>query len=579
MPETINIYNNTGEGYNTINPFLTTVADMKNTKITSRKTNCNTPFRMPLFGSRKQSSCDDCEPNTKVLKDNHALYCCYDPYITSKQNKGGIIKNDFLYSNAFYLHSKNKTYEKNVVNGTTEKVKDEEYSYYTSLEDTREILIYNITNVTEDGHDKYLINGKNNPRLQLYRNKIYKFIIDSVGHPFWIKTISSTDNLNGLTPGITNNGTDQGEITLIITDGELYNIYYNCQNTLTMRGNIDIYNSNADYIKCNKSTFKSRNYSHNTNGAVSHRSRINRLKYNAIKARKVSNYGSNCANRNKNCYDNDLPRHMVDIAKPIFCRSKTLYDKIRHRNKKISCDPAYTGEEEPTTPSVTYIFPSFQPQRQPPPENGLLSTYYHNTYINSFSLYNFNYNHMEFNTNFNNRNSTFVPGPVQTEDETTNDPSEKFTFDINEDEITYVTQTPDVTTVITTNIKEGTSETDIYLTSSIRDDQIVTGEPTLNINEIKVMNKTIKVVISYTNLSHWHYSIDGGEDIEVFTGYATIFNIAEYKTYTLCIKGVDNAHKTLIEKTTSFVTIEPSGTNSDNTTTYANPVILSTTTY
>ena len=44
---------------------------------------------------------------------------------------------------------------------------------------------------------------------------------------------------------------------------------------------------------------------------------------------------------------------------------------------------------------------------------------------------------MEFNTNFNNRNSTFVPGPVQTEDETTNDPSEKFTFDINEDKKKY----------------------------------------------------------------------------------------------------------------------------------------------
>ena len=52
---------------------------------------------MPLFGSRKQTNCDGCEPNTKVLVDNHALYCCYDPYITSKQNKGGIIKNDFMY--------------------------------------------------------------------------------------------------------------------------------------------------------------------------------------------------------------------------------------------------------------------------------------------------------------------------------------------------------------------------------------------------------------------------------------------------------------------------------------------------
>ncbi|RZD39525.1 MAG: hypothetical protein CXT73_07540 [Methanobacteriota archaeon] len=342
MPETVNIYNNTGEGFNTFNPFLTTVDDIKNNnKSTTRSSDCNTPFRMPLFGSRKQADCDNCEPNTKVLKDNHALYCCYDPYITSKQNKGGIIKNDFLYSNAFYLHSKNRTYAQNIVTGSTEKIEDQNHSYITTPEDTREILVYNITTIIEDGNNKYLINGKNNPNLQLYRNKIYKFIVDALGYPFWIKTKSSTDNLNGLTSGITNNGVDQGEITLIITDQGLYHIYYNSQSVLTMRGSIDIYNTNNDYIKCNKSIFKKRNFAHNTNGAISYRSRINRLKYNAINARKVANYGSNCVNRNNKCYDNDLPRHMVDIAKPIVCTMKTLHDKIRHRNKKVRCDPNY----------------------------------------------------------------------------------------------------------------------------------------------------------------------------------------------------------------------------------------------
>ncbi|RZD39524.1 MAG: hypothetical protein CXT73_07535 [Methanobacteriota archaeon] len=186
---------------------------------------------------------------------------------------------------------------------------------------------------------------------------------------------------------------------------------------------------------------------------------------------------------------------------------------------------------------------------------------------------------MEFNTSFNNRNPTFVPGPVQTEDETTNNQSENFTFDISDNLITYVTQTPDVTTVVTTNVDEGTSETDIYLTSSVRDDQLVTGNSTLEITEIKVMNKTVKVIISYTNLSHWHYSIDGGEEMEVVSGYAAIFNVQEYKTYTLCIKGVHITHKTKIKKITSFITIEPSGANSDNTTIYTNPTIITSTTY
>ena len=106
MPETVNIYNNTGEGFKTTNPYLNAVNNIKNGQNTIRKDNCHTPFRMPLFGSRKQTNCNNCEPNTKVLVDNHALYCCYDPYITSKQNKGGIIKNDFMYSHSFYLNNR-----------------------------------------------------------------------------------------------------------------------------------------------------------------------------------------------------------------------------------------------------------------------------------------------------------------------------------------------------------------------------------------------------------------------------------------------------------------------------------------
>ena len=559
MPETVNIYNNTGEGFKTSNPYLNAVNNIKNGQNTIRKDNCHTPFRMPLFGSRKQTNCDNCEPNTKVLVDNHALYCCYDPYITSKQNKGGIIKNDFMYSHSFYLNNRNKSYEKNVVTGSCEKIQNEDYNYVTTPEDTREILVYTVTNIVEDGRGKYLINGKNNPRIQLYRNKTYVFVIDAVGHPFWIKTVSSTDDLNGLTHGITNNGIEQGEITLTITSGDIHHIYYNCQYHSTMTGMIDVYNENNDYIKCNKSIFKKSNLSHNQMGAVSHRSRINRLKYNAIKARKVANYGSTCNNRNKNCYDDNRPKHLVDIAKPIKCTPKTLHDKIRHRNKKITCDPNYVGEEEDTPPTVTYVFPTFQPQRQPPPENGLSSTFYHNNYIGSFSLYNFNYNHLEFNTSFNNRNPSFIPGPVATEDETTNNPSELFTFDVSDNQITYVTQTPDVTTIVTTNVDTGVSETDVYLTSTVRNEELVTGEPIIKIEEIKVMNKTIKVVVGFQNVSYWTYSINNGPHIDILSGYATIFNVENYETYNLSVKGVDIQGRTLLEVLRTFTTVEPLG--------------------
>ena len=41
MPETINIYNNTGEGFTNINPFLDATSNIKTTdKVTTRKTNC-----------------------------------------------------------------------------------------------------------------------------------------------------------------------------------------------------------------------------------------------------------------------------------------------------------------------------------------------------------------------------------------------------------------------------------------------------------------------------------------------------------------------------------------------------------
>jgi len=559
MPITVNIYNNTGEGFKTENPYINAVNNIKNGQNTIRKDNCSTPFRMPLFGSRKQTNCDNCEENTKVLVDNHALYCCYDPYITSKQNKGGIIKNDFMYSHAFYLNNRNKSYEKNIVSGSSEKIENEDYNYVNTPEDTREILVYTVTNIIEDGRGKYQINGKNNARLQLYRNKRYVFVIDSVGHPFWIKTVSSTNDLNGLTEGITNNGIEQGEITLTITNNNFHHLYYNCQYHSSMAGMIDIYNENNDYVKCNKTTFKKRNFSHNQMGAVSHRSRINRLKYNAVHARKVANYGSTCSNRNRNCYDDNKPKHLVDIAKPLKCTPKTLHDKLRRRNKKITCDPNYTGEEEDTTPTINYVFPKFQPQRQPPPENGLPSTFYHNNYIGSFSLYNFDYNHLEFNTSFNNRNPSFIPGPVATEDETTNNPSELFTFDVSDNQITYVTQTPDVTTVVTTNVDTGVSETDVYLTSTVRNEELVTGEPVIVIGEIKVMNKTVKVVVEFQNVSYWTYSINNGPHIDVLSGYAAIFNVENYETYNLSVKGVDIQGRTLLETLSTFTTVEPLG--------------------
>ena len=95
MPVTINIYNNNGR-YKKVNHHINT---QRNQFLdTNRSSSCNAPFRMPLNLYRNTTTdCNKCIANTKVLKDNHAIYCCYDPYIKNILNKNGKISNSFIF--------------------------------------------------------------------------------------------------------------------------------------------------------------------------------------------------------------------------------------------------------------------------------------------------------------------------------------------------------------------------------------------------------------------------------------------------------------------------------------------------
>lgn len=437
MPITINIYNKNNQ-YTTYNAFLDTKNKIKNDEIdTVRNNNCSAPFRMSLRGTRKKNDCKDCVPNTKVLKDNHALYCCYNPYISNKQNKDGIIKNDFLYSNQHYLHSKNKLYNKNT------------------------------------------------------KSNIIK-----------TSSISGSSHTYQTTP---------------------------------------VDNSNNKVLECHTITYKKSNYNHDTFGAVPQRNRINRLKYNAINAR-ILTPKQMCESFNNRCHDENLARYRVDISKPPYCNKKTIFNRKNHTNKKISCNSDYTGPKEQETPQVTYIFPKFIPQRQPPPENGLPSDYYHNQYINSFLNFNYKYKPLEFNTNYRNRNPLFIPGPVPTNNTIDTSPEETYNFNVTEDTVTYTTQTPEVTTITETEIKTGDTETDIFLTNSMRDTEILEGNPKIIIKEVKIMNKTVRINVEQENISHWHYHLDNGDHNMVYSGNTVIFNVSEYGTYNLSVHGVDMGH-------------------------------------
>ena len=452
MPITVNIYNKNNQ-YTTQNTFLDTKKNILNNNINiSRNDNCKTPFRMSLIGTRKTNDCVDCEPNTKVLKDNHALYCCYNPYISNQQNKGGIIKNDFLYSNNHYLYSRNKLYTKNNKSNfiNTKSISGSEHTYQTTPNDP----------------------------------------------------------------------------------------------------------SNNNIIKCHTATYKKSNYGHDKYGAVSQRSRINRLKYNAVKAR-ILTPKVGCDNYNKNCYDDNLARYRVDISKPPICNPKTIFNKSNHTNKKVVCDPAYTGPKYEEKPQVTYIFPVYQPRKEPPPENGLPSDYYHNNYINTLLNKNFNYKPLEFNTNYYNRNPTFVPGPIPTENTTDTNPDEIYHFNVTQDTITYTTQTPEVTKIVETDVKTHEVTTDIFLTQSTTTREILEGTPKIRILEVKIMNKTIRVNVEYENISHWHYHINNSDHNMVYNGTTVIFNVKEYGTYSLNVHGVDLQHKILASDTKVFTIEQP----------------------
>jgi hypothetical protein len=92
--------------------------------------------------------------------------------------------------------------------------------------------------VSAEGLNAYIINEATNPTLSLVEGEVYTFIINAPGHPFWIKTVSSTGTANAYNTGVTNNGTDSGTITFIVPAGAPSTLYYNCQYHSLMAGTI-----------------------------------------------------------------------------------------------------------------------------------------------------------------------------------------------------------------------------------------------------------------------------------------------------------------------------------------------------
>ena len=167
-------------------------------------------------------------------------------YNQTENEYSNIFSNDIVFDNAFVVFSPNSD--------------DTQLYYYclfhSGMANDAKILIDGFKeeietatlNITNNGASDYVISNKNDPTLTLERGKTYEFNIDASGHPFWIKTISSTGTGNSYSDGITNNGTANGIIVFKVPDDAPDQLYYNCQIHSSMNGIIKIVDSNPSGV-------------------------------------------------------------------------------------------------------------------------------------------------------------------------------------------------------------------------------------------------------------------------------------------------------------------------------------------
>ena len=108
----------------------------------------------------------------------------------------------------------------------------------TTVGYTTEVTSYNVTN---NGSGAYVFNGTgSNPSISLIRGTTYTFNLNASGHPFWIKTNQSTGTGDSYDEGVSNNGTQIGTISWIVSSSAPSTLYYNCQHHSAMVGTFNI---------------------------------------------------------------------------------------------------------------------------------------------------------------------------------------------------------------------------------------------------------------------------------------------------------------------------------------------------
>ena len=90
------------------------------------------------------------------------------------------------------------------------------------------------------GSDRNVTVFGQNPEVALAEGDTIEFVVNSPGHPFWIKTAAVTGTGSSVTTGITNNGTDSGKILWNTSGISTGTYYYQCENHSTMFGKIEL---------------------------------------------------------------------------------------------------------------------------------------------------------------------------------------------------------------------------------------------------------------------------------------------------------------------------------------------------
>jgi hypothetical protein len=92
------------------------------------------------------------------------------------------------------------------------------------------------------GMTAYAINGNNNPTLTLQRGLTYTFSVNSPGHPFDIKTNSTTGSGDRYNNGVTGQGMTSGTLTFTVPADAPNSLLYHCEVHAAMTGPINIIN-------------------------------------------------------------------------------------------------------------------------------------------------------------------------------------------------------------------------------------------------------------------------------------------------------------------------------------------------